>query len=75
VGDSGRIHPSTLLVLLIVSTLSCLACAKGTDISPSEIVILTLLPPENADAGADAAAAPNGATSDEVAPVTTDTEP
>ena len=74
-GDSGRIHTSTLPALFVLSTLSCLACAKGTEISPSEIVILTLLPPESADAGADAAAAPNGATSDEAAPVTTDSEP
>jgi hypothetical protein len=74
VGEPGRIRTSTSLVLLAFSAASCLACAKGTEISPAEIVILQVLPPELPDAGADAAAASEGA-ADPAAPAASDTEP
>jgi hypothetical protein len=56
---------------------SCLACAKGAEISPGEIVVLQLLPPEGPDAGADGGVAPitGEPTADEAAPVSTDAEP
>ena len=73
-GVSNRIRPSSALVLLALSAASCLACAKGTEITPGEIVVLQLLP-EGSDAGADAGGAPSEPPADEAAPVSTDAEP
>lgn len=72
VGEPSRIRTSASLVLALVAA-SCLACAKGAEISPEEIVVLQALPPPGADAGADAATPPNEPA--EAAPVATDTEP
>jgi hypothetical protein len=60
--------------LLALSGASCLACAKGTEISPSEIVVLQLLPPGAPDAGADGGAVPVEPATDEAAPASTDAE-
>jgi hypothetical protein len=61
--------------LLAVSGVSCLACAKGAEISPSEIVVLQLMPPGGPDAGADGGAVPTEPATDETVPVSTDVEP
>jgi hypothetical protein len=55
-----------------VSAASCLACAKGTEISPTEIVILPALPAQGPDGGADAAVAPIEPAADTADPDTAD---
>jgi hypothetical protein len=44
--------------LFLASWCLSLACAKGTEINPTDIVILPLLPAPTVDAGVDAGAAP-----------------
>jgi len=55
------IRTSTNLLLLAVWASVTAACAKGADISPSDVVILSPRPNAGADAGADAGAAPTAA--------------
>jgi hypothetical protein len=74
VGVSSPIRTSSFLVLLALSGVSCLACAKGTEISTSEIVVLQLLPPGAPDAGADGGAVPIEPPADEAAPAGADAE-
>ena len=74
-GVSSTIRTSASLVVFAVSVASCLACAKGTEISEQDVVLLPLLPEPGADAGADAGAPPGAAASSEAAPVTTETDP
>jgi len=58
VGEPSVIRTSSALTALLLSAISCLACAKGTEISSTEVVILSALPPPGPDAGADAGPAP-----------------
>jgi hypothetical protein len=67
VGEPRPIRTSASFVLFALWAASSLACAKGSEISTTEIVILQALPPD-ADAGADAAAAPSEPTADQATP-------